>query len=77
MKKVLALILAIMTFMVMIPAAAVNFTDINSAHWAYSAINELVGKGTIGGYTDGSFKPENTATRAETAVMIYRMKNIK
>ena len=70
MKKVLALILVIMTFMVVFPAAAVNFTDINASHWAYSAINELVGKGTIGGYTDGSFRPNNTVTRAEFVKMV-------
>lgn len=70
MRKILALILAIMTFMVVIPAAAVNFTDISSSHWAYSAINELVNKGTIGGYTDGSFKPGNTVTRAEFVKMV-------
>lgn len=70
MKKVLALTLVIMTLVVALPTSAANFTDINSSHWAYSAINELVAKGTIGGYTDGSFRPNNTVTRAEFVKMV-------
>ena len=35
-----------------------------------SDINELYKAGVIGGYEDGTFRPENTITRAEVCVMI-------
>lgn len=34
-------------------------------HWAEKQIKEFMGKGIIGGYEDGSFKPNNSITRAE------------
>jgi hypothetical protein len=51
------------------PAAA--FNDI-SGHWAESGINKLVSQGAVGGYPDGSFKPDNTITRAEFATMLVK-----
>ena len=70
MKKVISLVLAIMTFCLSMPSIAASFTDINEKHWAYTAISELVSKGTISGYTDGSFRPDNTVTRAEFVKMV-------
>lgn len=34
-------------------------------HWASSAIKDFISKGHIGGYEDGSFKPNGEITRAE------------
>ena len=34
-------------------------------HWAESQINKFVDLGYIGGYSDGTFRPENPITRAE------------
>ena len=45
------------------------FNDM-SGHWGANAVNTLVGKGIIGGYPDGTFKPENNVTRAEYAKML-------
>lgn len=50
--------------------AANDFTDLNSAHWAYGVVNTLVDKGTVKGYEDGSFKPDGVVTRAEFAKMM-------
>ena len=44
---------------------AISFKDINSSHWAYKYVIELTTNKIINGYTDGTFKPENTITRAE------------
>lgn len=44
---------------------AATFRDITSTHWAYQYIIELTKNNVINGYTDGTFKPENTITRAE------------
>ena len=34
-------------------------------HWAEAAITDFVSKGYVGGYADGTFKPNNNITRAE------------
>lgn len=70
MKKIIALIIAVVTVFAAMPALAVSFTDLSTNHWAYPAVSELVDKGTIKGYTDGSFKPDNTVTRAEFVKMV-------
>lgn len=53
------------------PPAGQKLTDING-HWAYSSINKLVATGAINGYPDGSFKPNNTITRAEFATVLVK-----
>jgi hypothetical protein len=48
-----------------------NLTDIKS-HWAEKNIKQMVAAGTVGGYPDGTFKPNNTITRAEFATMLVK-----
>lgn len=48
-------------------AAFTDSADIKSTE----AVNMLSALGVINGYTDGSFKPNDTVTRAEMAKMIY------
>jgi len=52
-----------------------NFTDVPSTHWAYNYIMAAKQAGIIGGYPDGTFKPENMVTRAEISVMVSRAGN--
>ena len=54
-----------------------KFKDVPETHWAAKAIEELSDKGIINGYEDGSFKPEQSVTRAEVAVMISRAMEAK
>ena len=51
------------------PSETKTLNDIKD-HWAESYINNLVKKGGISGYEDGSFKPDNTITRAEFTKII-------
>lgn len=44
--------------------ANTKLSDING-HWANKEIQELVSKGYLKGYEDGTFKPDNSITRAE------------
>ncbi len=46
-----------------------QFSDI-SGHWAEADIKQAVSDGIVKGYTDGTFKPDATVTRAEFAVML-------
>lgn len=54
------------------PAAKI-FTDAAQTHWAKSAIDLAADSGLMDGYPDGSFKPEQTITRAETATIAARL----
>ncbi|MCM3630504.1 S-layer homology domain-containing protein [Paenibacillus glycanilyticus] len=45
-------------------AAKPSFTDIKG-HWAESSIETAVQAGVLNGYADGTYKPNNTITRAE------------
>ena len=49
-----------------------RFTDI-AGHWAEAYIKLAAGNGWIEGYPDGSFKPQQNITRAETMTMINRV----
>lgn len=51
---------------------AAEMTDVAKDHVYYKAITDLVEKGIITGYTDGSFKPEGNITRAEFCAIIAR-----
>lgn len=56
--------------------AALTFPDASSAEAAYKAgLAFAIDKGVITGYTDGSVKPKNNATRAEVSVMLKRFIN--
>lgn len=44
-----------------------SFWDVPKDHWAFNYVAELVNKGVLAGYEDGSFRPDDTVTRAEWA----------
>ena len=48
----------------------VIFSDINSSYWAYDAIQDVVKRKIVNGYSDGSFGPDKPLTRAETTKVI-------
>ncbi|WP_394235038.1 S-layer homology domain-containing protein [Niallia oryzisoli] len=56
-------------------SAAHSFTDVNTTHWASDYISILSDKKIINGYADGSFKPDQSITRAEFSVMLSRVIN--
>lgn len=47
-----------------------QFTDVSTTDPAYEHIKKLKDYGIINGYADGSFKPDQTITRREAAVMV-------
>ena len=52
------------------PAVPPCFNDVSVSCWAYHAIEGLSSLGCISGYTDGSFKPNASITRAEFVSII-------
>ena len=54
--------------------SATVFEDADEiANWAFESIARLQRSGIVNGTSDGSFKPNNNASRAETAAMLYRL----
>lgn len=49
-----------------------SFTDL-SGHWSKTSVELAAGNGWIAGYPDGSFRPDQKITRAETVTMINRV----
>ena len=58
-------------------AAKTTFSDVAAGTPVADAVAKLVGYGVINGYEDGTFKPDNTITRAEFAAIITRFKGIE
>jgi len=52
--------------------SASAFPDV-VGHWAEKSVNSAAAKGWVSGYPDGTFKPENNITRAETVAVVNRM----
>ena len=80
-KRVLAILLAISILTTIMPAQhftnkvnaeSRSLTDI-SDHWAAGKINELLSKGIITGYSDNTFRPNKTITRAEFCAIINKV----
>ncbi len=67
MKKFLILMLV---FMMAGSLVFADFSDVTENHWAYEYIENMIDRGVVSGYEDGSFKPDNSVTRAETARML-------
>jgi len=71
-KKLLALLLcaALAVSMMIVPAAAANYPDVTSDKWYCAAVDWATQNGIVAGYEDGTFRPDNSLTRAEFAVMM-------
>lgn len=50
-----------------------SFTDVPDTYWAARYIDFAATRGWVTGYSDGTFKPENTITRAEVAAATCRL----
>lgn len=49
------------------------FTDLNKAEWATTFIKALASNNIVNGYDDGTFRPNNTITRAEFSLSFARV----
>lgn len=67
MKKAAFLMIAGILLAICLPAFAQEFPDVPPDHWAYDAVQDLVDKGIIQGYPDGTFGGKRAMTRYEFA----------
>ncbi|MFB5268098.1 S-layer homology domain-containing protein [Paenibacillus enshidis] len=54
-------------------SAASAFKDIPAGHWAKASIDAAVNNGYLKGYSDGTFRPNASVTRAEFAAILSRV----
>ncbi|MDF2722141.1 MAG: hypothetical protein K0Q59_1816, partial [Paenibacillus sp.] len=47
-----------------------SFYDVADDHWAYGAVQDMIGNGIIDGYDDGSFHPDDPLTREQFAKLL-------
>ncbi len=61
----------------MAAVSAASFPDIESRHsWAEDAIDSMVSRGILKGYTDGTFKPDRPVTHLETLIIASRIMGV-
>ena len=72
-QKVTILIMIILLFTLSLNVSAVNIKDVPGDHWAYESVKELVEKGYLNLYQDGTFNGNKNVTRYELAVLISRI----
>ncbi len=53
------------------------FKDVSEKHWAASYIAQAAGEGMVGGYPDGTFRPNQSLTRAEAVKILVAFAGIK
>ena len=74
LKKILALVLALVMSMSVMSISNAAFTDAKDVTGTYNeAVTVLAGMGVFQGRDDGSFDPQGKITRAEVAAIIYRV----
>ena len=74
MKKLLAMVLALVMTLSLAVSANAAFKDADKVSATYEeAVAVLNGMGVFKGYEDGSFQPQGNITRAEVAAIVYRV----
>ncbi len=74
MKRFISfLIITIITISTVLPVGAAAFSDIQDTDYFAQAASLLKEFGVLDGYPDGTFKPQNSITRAEMAAIVCRL----
>lgn len=71
MKRRICAMICVICLLVSFAPAAFAASDI-SGHWAQSDMETLSGLGIMKGYTDGTFRPNNSITKAEYITLLNR-----
>ena len=56
-----------------VEGGAASFSDVPSSHWASQVISFATRQGWLTGYPDGTFRPEQSVSRAEAVTLINRV----
>lgn len=69
----LVLLLAFLFTMILPVSAFAAFSDVPSNHWAIQQLDRVAARGIMGGYEDGTARPNNPVTQFEAIAMASRM----
>ena len=77
MKKLVSLlmVIALITSLWSVAFAEtseLNFSDLPSDHWSYPYVKYMVDNGIVSGYPDGTFRPNDSFSRAAFATLLYK-----
>jgi uncharacterized repeat protein (TIGR02059 family) len=72
-KRIVVVLAALcLGFQLWLPAVTAAGMSDTTGHWAEVHIDKWISDGLITGYPDGSFKPDNSITRAELVALVNR-----
>ena len=79
MKKTTCLVMAIVMAVMLFPATinAAEFTDCKKSDWYYESVQYAREKGWVNGFEDGTFKPNDTLTKAQAVVIVTRAAGVE
>lgn len=75
--SVIVLLAFVLTMVVPVSAFAAGFSDVPSNHWAIQQIDRMNARGIIGGYEDGTARPNNPVTQFEAITMATRIMGLQ
>ena len=55
------------------PCPSKEFQDLSTTAWYHESVDYVLSKGIMQGYGDGTFRPDETATRAQVVTLLYRI----
>ena len=77
-KVAIAIVIAFLVTMVLpVSAFAGSFPDVPSTHWAAQSIDRMNARAIVGGYEDGTARPDNPVTEFEAILMASRMMGLE
>ncbi|RXT03895.1 S-layer homology domain-containing protein [Ammoniphilus sp. CFH 90114] len=76
MKKLLILSMLLLSMAAHSTQAAPQFKD-SQGHWAEDTIHYYVGEGLVSGYPDGTFRPNQSISKAELIFLVAKFMNLK
>lgn len=78
LKRLISLFITVMLVVCSVAtASAAVFPDLEGRHsWAEDAIEDMVSRGILKGYTDGTFKPDRAVTHLETLIIASRIMGV-
>ena len=75
--SVIVLLAFVLTMVIPVSAFAAGFSDVPSNHWAIQQIDRMNARGIIGGYEDGTARPNNPVTQFEAITMATRIMGLQ
>ena len=75
-QRIIVYFFLILAFLFITPVVQAMPSDIKG-HWAEESVRNLEKKGILNGYPDGTFRPDQSITRAEMAKILSVAYNFK